>query len=54
MDDEHDVACPFCESTDVKLELPFGGSVSDSLFRCATCRTFFHWVKWRPEACPRP
>jgi C4-type Zn-finger protein len=45
-----EVSCPFCESTDVSLEMPFGGSVSEMLFRCAKCRTFFHWIKWRPEA----
>jgi transposase-like protein len=43
------VTCPFCASADVKLELAFGGSVSDMLFRCQACRSFFHWIKWRPE-----
>jgi transposase-like protein len=44
------VKCPFCDSADVKVESPFGGSVSEMLFRCAGCRSFFHWVKLQPDA----
>lgn len=27
------------------MESLFGGSVSEVLFRCSVCRSFFHWVK---------
>ena len=43
------VICPHCESGAVEIESPFGGSVSEVLFRCLRCRSFFHWVKWQPE-----
>jgi hypothetical protein len=42
-----DVTCTHCESADVALVSLFGGSVSECLFRCNACSSFFHWVKWR-------
>jgi len=42
-----DVKCTHCRSTDVVLVSLFGGSVSECLFRCNACNSFFHWVKWR-------
>jgi hypothetical protein len=41
------VKCTHCESVDVALVSLFGGSVSECLFRCNACSSFFHWVKWR-------
>lgn len=42
-----DVRCTHCQSAAVTLISLFGGSVSECLFRCDTCKSFFHWVKWR-------
>lgn len=42
-------ACPFCDSTDVELEAPFGGSLMTSQFWCRGCRTVFERVKWDRE-----
>lgn len=41
------VQCPHCASEDVSLVSLFGSSVSEVMFRCLACRTFFNWVKWR-------
>jgi len=50
--DASKVTCPHCESSAVEIESPFGGSVSEVLFRCLHCKSFFHWVKWQPELPP--
>jgi transposase-like protein len=50
--DTSKVTCPHCESSAVEIESPFGGSVSEVLFRCRQCKSFFHWVKWQPELSP--
>lgn len=42
-----DVRCTHCQSADVALISLFGGSVSECLFRCQICKSYFHWVKWR-------
>jgi hypothetical protein len=42
-----DVRCTHCESAEVSLISLFGGSVSECLFECRCCRSYFHWVKWR-------
>jgi transposase-like protein len=47
--DTSKVTCPHCESSAVEIESPFGGSVSEVLFRCLNCKSFFHWVKWQAE-----
>ena len=39
--------CTHCDSTDVVMVSLFGGSVSECLFQCKACNSFFHWVKWR-------
>lgn len=41
--------CPFCDSTDVEIEAPFGGSLMTSQFWCRRCRTVFERVKWDKE-----
>lgn len=46
------VACPFCGSTDVAVEAPFGGTLMTRQYWCRGCRTVFEWVKW--EADPDP
>ena len=46
-DDFKDVRCPHCESGDLKLISLFGSSVSEVMFRCLSCRTFFNWIKWQ-------
>lgn len=46
-DDFRDVRCPHCESGDLKLISLFGSSVSEVMFRCLSCRTFFNWIKWQ-------
>lgn len=42
------VRCPHCDSADVVLEAPFGGSLMSRQFYCRGCRTVFEWVKWEP------
>jgi len=46
-DDFKDVRCPHCESGDITLVSLFGSSVSEVMFRCLACHTFFNWVKWQ-------
>lgn len=46
-----DARCTHCDSADVVLVSLFGGSVSECLFRCNACKSFFHWVKWRQQGC---
>jgi len=48
-DTEDTPPCPFCGSTDVELEAPFGGSLMTRQFYCRGCRTVFEHVKWIPE-----
>ena len=43
--DEH-VACPWCESTETHVVCPFGGTVSEVLFKCRDCESTFGWMKW--------
>jgi hypothetical protein len=43
--DEH-VACPWCESTETHVVSPFGGTVSEVLFKCRDCESTFGWMKW--------
>lgn len=46
-DDFKDVRCPHCESGEITLVSLFGSSVSEVMFRCLDCHTFFNWVKWQ-------
>jgi len=46
-DDFKDVCCPHCESDDITLISLFGSSVSEVMFRCLACHTFFNWMKWQ-------
>ncbi|MGP4727579.1 PaaD-like zinc ribbon domain-containing protein [Agrobacterium deltaense] len=43
------VRCTHCDGDNVRMESLFGGSVSEVLYRCLDCRSFFHWVKWRDD-----
>ncbi len=47
--DEYDqkVACPWCKSTDTTVASPFGGTVSEILFKCNGCKQTFGWMKWQ-------
>ncbi|NMP14751.1 MULTISPECIES: hypothetical protein [unclassified Thalassotalea] len=47
--DEYDqtVECPWCNSTDTVVASPFGGTVSEILFRCNSCKNTFGWMKWQ-------
>lgn len=47
-----DVRCPHCESAELVLVSLFGSSVSEVMFRCLACRTFFNWIKWRGKLPP--
>ena len=40
------VACPWCESTDTEVTSPFGGTVSEILFKCRSCGEGFGFMKW--------
>ncbi len=46
-DDFKEVRCPHCESGEITLVSLFGSSVSEVMFRCLDCHTFFNWVKWQ-------
>jgi C4-type Zn-finger protein len=43
--DEH-VACPWCKSINTEVANPFGGTVSEIIFRCRDCNNAFGWMKW--------
>lgn len=43
---DQEVACPWCESVDTRVVSPFGGTVSEVLFRCEACESVFGWMKW--------
>ena len=43
--DEH-VACPWCHSQNTEVASPFGGTVSEIIFRCRDCKNAFGWMKW--------
>lgn len=53
-DDFTGVRCPHCESADITLISLFGSSVSEVMFRCLACRTFFNWMKWQGRLPPSP
>lgn len=38
--------CPWCDSADTEVASPFGGTVSEMLFRCRSCGEGFGWMKW--------
>lgn len=40
------VECPWCGSTDNTVHNPFGGTVSEIAFECASCGNPFGWMKW--------
>ena len=42
------IRCPHCDSADVELEAPFGGSLMSRQYYCRACRTVFEWIKWEP------
>jgi transposase-like protein len=40
------IQCPWCESDNNQVVSPFGGTVSEVLFRCQDCEAVFGWMKW--------
>ena len=40
------VTCPWCKSEKNQVVSPFGGTVSEILFRCDDCQGVFGWMKW--------
>ena len=40
------VACPWCESKETEVVSPFGGTVSEILFKCKSCGEGFGFMKW--------
>jgi len=40
------VECPWCQSENNQVVSPFGGTVSEILFRCEDCDNVFGWMKW--------
>jgi hypothetical protein len=40
------VACPWCKSHNTEVANPFGGTVSEIIFRCCDCNNAFGWMKW--------
>lgn len=53
-DDFKGVCCPHCQSANLCLISLFGSSVSEVMFRCLSCRTFFNWIKWQGRMPPSP
>ena len=45
--DYSEIRCPHCGAAEIKLESLFGNSVSEMLFRCQKCMSFFNWMKWQ-------
>lgn len=45
--DFKDVRCPHCDSGEITMISLFGSSISEVMFRCLDCHTFFNWVKWQ-------
>lgn len=43
------VRCPFCESTDTRLETPFGSTLGFAQYWCERCRTVFEYLKWEEQ-----
>ena len=41
------VACPWCGSTETAVRSPFGGTVSEILMQCNSCKSGFGWMKWQ-------
>lgn len=41
------VECPWCKSDNTKVISPFGGTVSEVLFSCNSCKNTFGWMKWQ-------
>ena len=39
------LACPFCESTDVEVVAPWGGQIITSQCRCRACNTYFEAIR---------
>ena len=40
------VPCPWCDSTETEVVSPFGGTVSEILFKCKSCGDGFGFMKW--------
>jgi transcription elongation factor Elf1 len=40
------VECPWCESLETVVSSPFGGTVSEILFKCISCGQAFGFMKW--------
>ena len=40
------VVCPWCDSENNQVVSPFGGTVSEILFRCEDCKNVSGWMKW--------
>ena len=52
-----EVRCPHCAGADLEVASLFGGSISEVLFQCRSCRSHFNWIKWRgrmPPTAARP
>lgn len=43
------LTCPFCESTDVRLESHFGSEIGKSRYYCQGCGSLFERLKWDGE-----
>jgi transposase-like protein len=41
-----EVSCPFCGSTDVEKDHAFGPEISKSQYYCNDCETPFERIKW--------
>jgi ring-1,2-phenylacetyl-CoA epoxidase subunit PaaD len=44
-----EVRCPFCGSPQTEPVALFGSTLLTSQYRCRACRTYFEWIRWRPE-----
>ena len=40
------IECPWCASTKTEVSSPFGGTVSEILFKCKACNEGFGFMKW--------
>ena len=44
-----EIICPWCDSKDVSVVSPFGGSVPEVLMQCNKCEANFGWMKWHSK-----
>jgi|TARA_B110000495_G_C22997936_1_gene588588 hypothetical protein len=46
---DQEVKCAWCDSFETEVISPFGGTVSEVLFKCNNCKNTFGWMKWEQK-----